>query len=62
MNRRKAAIGYVTYVVAKEVGRRAVRKRYQTAVTPRRARFAGLLAATAATAVGVVVARRLARS
>lgn len=62
MNRRKAAIGYVTYVVAKEVGRRAVRRRYQAAVTPRRTRFAGLLAATAATAAAVVVARRFARS
>jgi hypothetical protein len=66
MNRRKAAIGYVTYVVAKEVGKRAARKRYAAVATPRRTRAIGVLAATAAgvaaVAAAVVAVRRLSGS
>ena len=63
MNKRKAAIGYVTYVVAKEFGKRAVRKRYASVATPRRTRVLGVAAATgagvAAAAAAVVAVRRL---
>lgn len=63
MNRRKAAIGYVTYVVAREFGKRAVRKRYASVATPRRTRVVGVVAATGAgvavAAAAVFAARRL---
>jgi hypothetical protein len=61
VNRRKAAIGYVTYLVAKEVARRSLRKRYERAATPRRTRAAGLLVAAGATAATVVAVRRIGR-
>jgi hypothetical protein len=63
MNRRKAAIGYVTYLVAKEVGKRAVRKRYAAVATRRRTRAVGVIAAAgagmAAVAAAVVALRKL---
>jgi hypothetical protein len=67
LNKRKAAIGYATYVVGTRVARRAVRRKAHTMVStvrmrsrPRRRRMLPLVGGTAAAIAGasLIAARR----